>query len=141
MSEIYSHPKFGIIVRKTFGLTKKCGGETAAGFTWNETEANAVTRWYPKGPIKLLKVGALVLSTIGKGEESFAFFKNTTRSATLVCSTTAAQYTIASKTVAVSMAAGDYLNILASTNVCSTGTVALFVDYRRTYDDKWDPSS
>lgn len=137
----YSDPRFGVIERQWFGLTKKLGGETAAGFTFNETEANVVTRWYPKGPIKLLKIGVLTLGTLGKGEESFGYYKNTTRSATLVCSTTSAQYTIASKTIAVSMDAGDYLNILASTNVCSTGTVALFVDYRRAYSTKWTPSS
>ena len=133
----YSSERFGIIERKVIGATKKVGGDCAAGFTWNETESNLITRWYPKGPIKLLKIGALVLSTLGKGEQSLGYYKNTTRSATLVCSTTAAQYSIASKTVDIDLAAGDYINVLASTNVCSTGTVALFFDYRRTHSSKW----
>ena len=135
----YADERYGIVERKEFAYTKKLGGSAAAGFTFNETESNLVTRWYPKGPIKLLKVGALIACTLGKGEESLGYYVNTTRSATLVCSTTANQYTVASKEVDVNMAAGDYLNVLASTNVCSTGTLCLFVDYRRRYSSKWEP--
>jgi hypothetical protein len=143
MSNFYDDSKFGVIERKWFGLTAKHGGETAAGFTFNETEATKLTRWYPRGPITIKKVGVKTLGTLGKGEEVLVLFKSgTTRIAAVTASTTSAPYTIASNVTpsSANVAAGSYLNILASTNVCSTGTVAVFVDFVRRFSSsgKWD---
>jgi hypothetical protein len=65
----YDDAKYGIIERKWFGLTKKLGGETAAGFTLGTTDATAVShlaRWYPKGPILLVKAGSFTLATLNR---------------------------------------------------------------------------
>lgn len=140
-TNFYDDSKFGVIERKTFGLTVKHGGETATGITFNETEATKVTRWYPRGPITVKKFGVVTLATLGKGEEAISLYKSgSTRIASVTASTTSAPYTVASTTTVSSanVAAGSYINILASTNVCSTGTVAVFVDFVRKYSTKWD---
>lgn len=66
MSDFYSDSKFRVVNRKWFGLTKKLGGETAAGFTIGSVASKSthVTRFYPKGPIEILKFGAMVLATM-----------------------------------------------------------------------------
>jgi hypothetical protein len=142
---MYSDKKYGVIERKWFGLSKANGGDAAAGFTFNETQAALIKRYYPKGPIRLLKIGVMTLATLGKGEELIGLTVGGTATvkATIVASTTSAPYTIASKTLATTLTAGSYLSLLASTNVCSTGSVAVFIDFRRQYDvnGKWDPSS
>jgi hypothetical protein len=138
----YANAQYGVIEREWFGLTKVMGGECAAGITVSEAESTPIKRWYPKGPIQLLKIGAMVLSTVGKGEIALGLYKNGTRVATIVASTTAAAFTISSKASTTAMSAGDYLSLVASTNVCSTGTVAFFVDYRRSYHtSKWNAAS
>ena len=135
MSE-YSHGKFGITRRQWFGLSAKNGGSGVAPLTFNETQKAIVKRWYPdlKGPIKMSKAGVMTQATLGKGEQSFRFSVNATSAAaafaTAVASTTSAPYTIASKSINKVLATGSYVSILASTNVCSTGTVALFIDWR-----------
>jgi hypothetical protein len=139
----YNDDKYDVIERKWFGLSKANGGDAAAGFTFNETQAALIKRYYPKGPIRLLKIGVMTLATLGKGEELIGLTVGGTATvkATIVASTTSAPYTIASKTLATNLSAGSYLSLLASTNVCSTGTVAVFVEFRRFFDSKWDPSS
>lgn len=136
MSE-YSHGKFGITRRQWFGLTARNGGANAgAGIGFNETQSNVVKRWYPdlRGPIRMSKAGVMTLATLGKGEQSFRFSVNATTAAaafaTAVASTTSAPYTMASKSINKVLATGSYVSILASTNVCSTGTVALFIDWK-----------
>src|SRR3990167_1329254 len=67
MSNFYSDPKFGVITRNWFGLTKKWGGETAAGFTLGTTDATAVAhiaKVYLKGPYKIIKAGSFNLATL-----------------------------------------------------------------------------
>jgi len=133
----YSHQKYGITRRQWFGLNARNGGANAgAGVTFNETQASVVKRWYPdlRGPIKMSKAGVMTIATLGKGEQSFRFSVDGTTAAnafaTAVASTTSAPYTIASKSISKVLATGSYVSILASTNVCSTGTVALFIDWR-----------
>lgn len=132
----YNDAKFGVVERHWFGLPKLWGGGAAAGITFNETQAAVIKRFYPKGPIKLLKIGVQTLATLGKGEQSFGLTVGGTATvkATIVASTASAPGTIASKTLATTLSAGSYLALLASTNVCSTGTVAVFVEFRRLYD-------
>src|SRR3990167_6113783 len=67
MSNFYEDSKFGVITRKWFGLTKKLGGDVAAGYTLATTDATVIShlaRWYPRGPIKILKMGSFVLATL-----------------------------------------------------------------------------
>lgn len=139
----YSDKKYDVVERHWFGLSKANGGDAAAGFTFNETQAALIKRYYPKGPIRLLKYGVMTLATLGKGEElvGLTVGGTVTVKATIVASSLSAPYTIASKTLATTLAAGSYLSLLASTNVCSTGSIALFIDFRRFYDTKWDPTS
>lgn len=141
----YDDAKYGVIERHWLGLPKTWGGGAAAGITFNETQSAPVKRWYPRGPIQVLKLGVQTLATLGKGEQSFGLTVDGTSSvfATIVASTTSAPGTIASKAVDASFSAGSYFALLASTNVCSTGTVAVFVDYRRLYKPggKWRATS
>lgn len=144
MSNSYDDSKYGVIERHWFGLPKLAGGGAAAGITFNETQAAVVKRFYPRGPIKILKLGVQTLATLGKGEQLFGLCVGGTATVkgTIVASSASAPYTIASKTLATTLSAGSYLSLLASTNVCSTGTVAVFMDFRRLYDGaKWDPTS
>lgn len=167
MGNFYSDGKFGVIHRKWFGLTKKCGGDSAGGFTLTAeagTKATHVTRWYPKGPIKVLKAGHLVLATIActaTTMDRLPFFirKNTTRmGAGWFLADNSAQYSIGSQTSWVNAAgvtlstldAGDYISIEAGTpetdkatdvtTATVTGTVSFFIDYAPTFSStgKWD---
>jgi hypothetical protein len=129
----YDDGRFGVVERQWFGLNQKHGGSGSA-ITFNETEANKVTRWYPRGPIHIEKFGVKTLTALGKGEELFTLqIDGTTAMKKITASTTSAAYTVASAAVNDDLAAGSYLTILASTNVCSTGSVALFIDFRRKY--------
>lgn len=136
----YSDGKYGVIERHWFGLTKKAGGNSADGFTLNETEGTKVTRFYPKGPIVLQKFGVLTLATAGKSELYHVLWKNgSTRLDEVLSSTTSAPWTINSVALDDVIDAGSYLTITGSTSGCSTGSFAYFVDYRRSYDgSKWD---
>lgn len=139
----YDDPKFGVIERHWCSLPVKQGGSAAAGFTFNESEGVKVTRLQFKGPIVLQKFGVMTLGTLGKGEQLFRLTKQGAAGTLLgrvVASTTSAPYTIASVALDDTIDAGSYLTIFGSTNVCSTGTVAFFIDFRRAYDgSKWDP--
>lgn len=139
----YSDKKYDVIERHWFGLPKHLGGSAAAGFTFNETQAALIKRYYPKGPIRLLKIGVLTVATLGKGEQLVGLTVDGTATvkATIVASSASGAFTIASKTLATVVQAGSYLSLLASTNVCSTGSIAVFIDFRRFYNTKWDPSS
>jgi hypothetical protein len=66
---------------------------------------------------------------------------NGTRVEEIVASTTSSPWTIASVAVSKTVNAGSYLTLIASTNVCSTGSVAVFVDYVPMFDnqdDSWE---
>ena len=135
----YSDSKFGTIFRHWFGLTAKHGG-CGDILTFNETEATKVTRFYPKGPIRILKMGIYTAATLGKGEEAFQLQKSGTKIVSVTASTTSAPYAIASSNFDTTVPAGSYLTLIASTNVCSTGSTAVFFDYipKFSNDGKWD---
>lgn len=163
----YSDDKFGVIERHWFGLTKKVGGDAASGFTFGTTDATTkvhVTRFYPKGPIAIKKIGALVLASIYNTSNASLDqvpVKFLTRGASAsVCGTfsldvdggTIAPYTIASNSspTVAQVKAGEYITIKTATpqtdkgtaaNTATTnGSVAFFIDYVRTFDPsgKWD---
>lgn len=139
----YDDAKYGVIERVWFGLMKKQGGDNVAntgGFIPDETTKTHVTRWYPKGPIKIKKFGLLIAATIGKGETVYVLKKNgSTRVGTVTASTSGAPYSstaysINSSPTVSTLPDGDYLSLVSSTNVCSSGTCAFFIDYTRMFD-------
>lgn len=161
MTNFYDDSKFGVIDRKWFGLTKKHGGETAAGYTFGTTDATSIThvaRHYPKGPIRLLKAGAYVLATIGGGGTGFDQIptrmqvNGANESAEFNIPTAGAPYTKASITTFTNpvVDAGSYVgfktgtpestNGTAKNTATVTGSVAFFFDYRRVWHESgnWD---
>ena len=162
----YDDAKYGVIERKWFGLTKKHGGETAAGFTFGTTDATSVThlaKWYPKGPIRIVKAGVYRLATFTQASSDLIPVRFYTRgaSASLACTayakytaTAIAPFTIgalgsAAPTTIFQCKAGEYISIksgtprtdkgtAANTATCA-GTAAFFIDYKRMYDSdgKW----
>lgn len=67
MSNFYDDGKFGVITRKWFGLTKKWGGDVAAGYTYATAHGTSIThlaKWYPRGPIKITKAGSMTMATL-----------------------------------------------------------------------------
>lgn len=61
----YDAAKFHSIRRKWFGLTNKLGGEFTSAYTFGSaTAATKLLRWHPKGPIRILKVGHMIVATL-----------------------------------------------------------------------------
>jgi len=144
MTDFYDDSRFGVIERHWFGLPVTWGGGAAAGLLFNETEATPVKRFYPKGPIQILKLGVITLGTLGKGEQAFNLKADgTTTLKSIVASTTSAPGAIASIAVNDGLSCSSYLTLIASTNVCSTGSCAVFLEFRRKFDSagKWMPTS
>ena len=162
MSNFYDDDKFGVINRKWFGLTKKHGGDVATGYSSAQSKGATVeshlARWYPRGPIKMLKVGHRVLATIaGATPPDVWMGKLLTRGASASVAATwdvadsLAPFGVASKSTMVvqQCKAGEYLSIQTGTKqtdkgtriqATMTGTVAFFVDYVPMFDasGKWD---
>ena len=157
----YSDDKFGVVERHWFGLTKKYGGQAASGFTFGTTDAtsvNQVTRFYPKGPIRMQKFGYIVLGTVsggGTGMDQIPLrlrVNGSNESSEINIPTAAVNYAIGSTTTFTNevVDAGSYIDIITGTpetakgtatnTATSSGTVAFFLDYTREYDQtKWDP--
>ena len=160
MSDFYDDSRFGVIERRWFGLTKKWGGDVASGYTFATTDATAIAqlaKWYPRGPIKLVKAGTFILATVTNASVDRIPVRVLTRgaSASLGClfyNAKGNQAVIASSTTftARTVKAGEYLSIrtgtpqtdkgTAANTATTTGTVAFFVDYVRSFDStgKWD---
>lgn len=170
MSNFYDDSKFGVIQRQWFLLSKKLGGYSstaravASRGCFGSTDATSkthVTRWYPRGPIKMIKAGSFVQATMTQASSDLVQVRITTRgaSASAACnwyvkstSTAVSQFTIASTTTFTvrQVKAGEYISIKTGTPVTDkgtaantatlTGTVAFFVDYVPQFDatGKWD---
>lgn len=154
----YADDKYNVVERKWFGLTKKYGGDCAAGYTLGTTDATAIAhlaKWYPKGPIRLVKAGSFTLATLdGSGVDKIdARVKIRGASASLAASWNAfasAQESFASdiSMTTTILKAGEYLSIRTGTpetdkgtvanTSTTTGTLAFFVDYVREYSANWD---
>lgn len=155
----YDEGKYGVIQRHWFGLTKKCGGAAAAGFTFGTCDATAhthVTAFYPKGPIKLLKFGAFALATFSAADGTVdkvthRLYCDTGIEASIDSATDQAQYAIASTVTFTSatIGPGSYIMIDSATPdtdkgteaITGTigGTMAFFIDYHPIYhDSKWE---
>ena len=97
-----------------------------------------IKRYYPKGPIRVLKFGIQHRATQGGTEVTINFGKNGTTIGTVVASTDTAPWTIASKPLINDFAAGDYFSFTGSGTV-ATGSVMCFIEYQRLDDDsKWN---
>ena len=154
----YSDGKYKVITRKWFGLTKKHGGDCAAGYTLGTTDATAIghlARWYPKGPIDIVKAGSFTLTALnGSGVDKIDCRVKVRGASASLCASfncfASAQYSFASdSTMAVQrVKAGEYVSIRTGTpetdkgtvmNTSTTlGTLAFFVDYVPVYDTKWE---
>ena len=162
-SNFYSDSKFGVISRQWFGLTTKWGGmvvNTANLYTFGTTDATVrsqLAKWYPRGPVKMVKAGTFNLATITNASVDRIPVRVKTRgaSASLGClfyNAKGNQAVIASTTTFTvkQVKAGEYITITTGTpqtdkgtaanTATTTGTVAFFVDYVPTYDTKWDVS-
>lgn len=163
MSNFYDDSKFGVIRREWFLLSKKLGGYSTtarAGAsrgcfgTTDATSKTHVTRWYPRGPIKMLKAGSFVQATMTQASSDLVQARLYTRgaSASTGCSwyvkstsTAVSAFTIASTTTFTvsQVKAGEYISIKTGTPVTDkgtaantatlTGTVAFFIDYVSTF--------
>lgn len=161
----YDDSKYGVVERHWIGLTKIAGGDAASGFTFGTTDATTATfveRFYPKGPITIKKIGALVLATMTQASSDLVPVRFIGRGASASkmgdfypksTSTAASKWTIASRvpSAGTHLRAGEYIHVryatprtdkgtAANTATC-TGTVALFIDYVRRYtggSTKWD---
>lgn len=161
MSNSYDAGKYGVITRTFFGLTDKLGG----GYTSPYTKGSATTvvklkRFYPKGPIKILKMGLQVLATLGTPATapSDGFYYRMSKGGGVIgtdfvtAQTTGrlALYGIASKPLTATdavIAAGDYISFKTSTPYTMDGTVeagtingsfAFFIDWVPYFSHAWD---
>tara|TARA_R100001530_G_scaffold26226_4_gene21121 strand:- start:8535 stop:9017 length:483 start_codon:yes stop_codon:yes gene_type:complete len=154
----YDAAVYGGITRKWFGLTVKLGGDAAAGYTFGTTDATTqsqLARWYPRGPIRLLKAGSFTMATLnGSGVDKIdCRVKTRGASASLAASFncfSSALFSFASDiTMSVAQCkAGEYISITTGTpetdkgtaqnTSTTTGTVAFFVDYVPALDSNWD---
>lgn len=129
MSGSYSDERYGVIERLEF-----------KGLQWKQTLVNDSTilkRYYPKGPIKILKVGVRHEATQG-GTDSVIQFKSSTTFATVIASTDSGAWAIASKeSVDKTINQGSYISITNRGTVAS-GTVSCFMDFVRVYNVNWD---
>jgi hypothetical protein len=161
MSNAYDAGKYGVITRTYFGLTDKLGG----GFTSPYTKGSATTvvklkRFYPRGPIKILKVGLQVLATLGTPATAppDGFYYRLSKGGGVIATdfvtaqTTGrvALYGIASKPITATdgvIAAGDYISIKTSTPYTMDATVeagtingsfAFFIDWVPYKSSDWN---
>ena len=157
MAEYYSDAKFGVVTRKWFGLTTKRGGDVANSAnlytlaTKDATVRAQLAAWYPKGPIRVVKVGSRVIATLVNAsvDRVPVRFKTRGASASLIVRINSAKtlLSIASANTGFTVSqckAGEYLSITTGTpqtdkgtaanTATTTGTLAFFVDYVPTYD-------
>lgn len=155
MAEFYDDAKFGVITRHWFGLTVKWGGAQANGgsYTLGTTDATVrtqVAKWYPKGPIRMVKAGSFVLATLVNASVDRVPVRIKTRggSASVGCVfyTTKTLNAFASTTTFTvrQCKAGEYLTVVTGTpqtdkgtaanTATTTGTLAFYVDYVPTWD-------
>jgi hypothetical protein len=164
----YSDARYGVIQRHWFGLTKKCGGASADGFTFGSgdpgPDAVQVTRFYPKAPCNIIKFGSFNLATLTFGastvDRMLCRLIGRGASASVMASLdivqTVSPYAIASIESAnttdfpiTQVKAGEYISITAATKETDKGTdlgssllgtVAFFVDMVPAYDAaRWNP--
>lgn len=122
----YDDQQFQMLFREYLGGVKDLGGAAS----------EVCPRWYPKGPIKVKKIGLVIEEAFTGTGTNVEFYKSGTSSiiSSIACSTTIAAG-IASSTslTASSIPAGGYVAVIAD-GTGDTGKVMAFIDYVRTYD-------
>jgi len=164
----YANDKFSVITRTWFGRTNKHGGGYTAPFTFGSaTTADKVARWYPKGPIKVLKIGHQILATLSTPATGgaidavpYRMYKSSAAAAakdTLIASNAVkaddtdreALYNIGSKETIASaeVESGRFITVRTASPVTGDatagdgtvgGSVAFFIDWIPKYSTKWD---
>jgi hypothetical protein len=162
MSNFYDDSKFGVINRQWFFLSKKWGGSVpmarvASGKgcfgTTDATSKTHLAKWYPRGPVKMLKAGVMTLASVTNASVDRIPVRITTRgaSASAGCSfyisgvpTVQAEISSTTTFTVSQVKAGEYIAIKTGTpqtdngtaaNTATTlGTVAFFIDYVPTWD-------
>lgn len=160
MSNFYDDSKFGVIQRQWFGLSKKWGGSVpnarvASGIgcfgTTDATVKTHIARWYPRGPVRMLKAGTFNIATITNASVDRIPVRVLTRGASgslgcLFYNAKGNQAVVASTTTFTvrQVKAGEYITVKTGTpqtdkgtaaNTATTlGTVAFFIDYVPTWD-------
>lgn len=147
----YDEGKFGVITRTWFGLTNKMGGQgtALAPLSGSATTEIIVTRWYPRGPITVKKVGYLCVATASAAANAtgasdralipIEFYKSSAAGVTrttLIASdsikihpttvTYCPLWTLGSKETMASaeVEAGRFVTIFAATALSNAGTAA-----------------
>jgi hypothetical protein len=157
----YANDRYSVVERKWFGLTKKWGGDCATGYALTGNDSGTTIKhmdkgYYPKGPIRIVKWGAMVLATVtatktvGKlphyiqvGTAAKTGLLNlvpVTKAIAPAVQTTVTGY--------IDVADGKTIKIMQGTPVTSkgtaqvtgtqAGTVAFFIDYVRRHHANWD---
>ena len=164
----YSNDKFSVITRTWFGKTNKHGGNFTSAYTFGSgTVADKLARWYPKGPIKVLKIGHQILATLSTPATGgaidvvpYRIYKSNAAGAaksTLIASNAVmaddanreAIYAIGSKETIASaeVEAGRFITLRTATPVTGDatagdgtvgGSAAFFIDWVPKYSAKWE---
>jgi len=129
MTNFYDDSKYGVIERLYLGPHQDANTMTG--------DTTLLKRFYPRGPIKILKFGVQHVATQGGTEIKVNLKRNASTLASVIASTDSAPWTIASADVDKNVDAGSYLTIDTEGTV-ATGTVICFIDYVRLYNSKWD---
>jgi hypothetical protein len=132
MGDFYGDAKYGIIERFEFAAHQAV--KTMTG------DSTLVKRFYPKGPIKILKFGVRHIATQGGTEVTVNLKRVSSTLATVVASTDSTPWSIASVALNKDCDAGSYLTIDTAGTV-ATGTVHCFMDFRRIYNAKHDAAN
>lgn len=167
MPHTYDDDRYNVVERKWFRLPIIAGGDAAAAFTsWATTDATKISlvkRHYFKGPVRLLKFGALNIATATNASNDVILARLVKSGATNMASmrikntsTAVSAFTIASIESSDStdfpvthLDAGDYVAIntatpktdkgTAANTASTTGSYVFFIDYVRRYDSaRWD---
>ena len=135
MANVYDDSKYGVMER--LWLTAQQVNQSDVQLSGDST---LVKRFYPKGPIKILRFGVQHLATQGGTEVTVSLKKGASGTvwATVVASTDSAPWVIASKTPSTTVIpAGSYITV-DSAGTVATGSVHCFIDYVRTFSSSWD---
>ena len=156
----YNDAKYNVIERKWFGLTKKWGGDCATGYIMTAVDSATTLKhmdsgYYPKGPIRIVKWGAMVLATVTatKTVDLLPTYLQLGTAAKVgrMNLRAASQKVFFGTVAAIDVADGKAIKIAQATPTTSAGTaailgtqggtVAFFIDYVRRYDStngNWD---
>ena len=129
MPSYYDDAQYGVVERMFFK------GQQVKLILVNDSYI--VKRYYPKGPIRILKFGVQHIATQGGTQTTISFRRDGSTLATVIASTDAAPWRIASKSVNKDCAAGSYL-LIQNLGTVATGSVICFMDFYRKYSSKWD---